>query len=133
MTSIIPLAAAFAPLLIWPIEVFLPYPYLIEELLKAILIYFIIDIPGKSFQVKLAIISGFLFAFSETIMFIFNLSSKGDIFTLLTRLIVTIPLHVGTFLIILLPTFKNKWLIILGLWAAIVIHYFFNLAVASIN
>lgn len=133
MIFIIPLLAAFAPLIVWPIEFFLPFPYLIEELLKAILILLVIDIHSKSYKVKLIIFAGLLFAFSETILYIFNLSLKGDIFTLFLRLLLTSLLHIITFLVILIPTFKNKSLIILGLLISILIHYFFNLVINSIN
>lgn len=133
MAFLIPLVAAIAPFLVWPIETLLPYPYIVEEVLKAGLILFVIDIHSKSLQVKLATSAGALFAFSETILFIFNLSLKGDISTLLSRLLLTTLLHAGTFLIILIPTFKNRWLIIPGLGAAIIIHYFFNLAANSIS
>lgn len=131
MISLVPLIAAFSPFLVWPIELVLPYPYIVEEVLKAILILFLLDIKSKSSQVKTVFAAGVLFALSETVLYIFNLSLKGDIYTLLTRLLLTIPLHVGTFLIILLPTFKKKWLVVFGLWVAVMVHYFFNLIVAS--
>ena len=122
-----PLFALIAPFIVWPIELILPYPHIIEELAKAVLVFTLLDLPERLTKIKLAILIGVLFAFSESILYLFNIQLVGNIQTYLVRLLVTIPLHVITTLIILLPALKNKKLIIVGVVFASLVHYLFNL------
>lgn len=122
-----PLFALIAPFIVWPIELILPYPHIIEELAKAVLVFTLLNLPERLTKIKLAILIGVLFAFSESVLYLFNIQLVGNIQTYFVRLLVTIPLHVITTLIILLPALKNKKLIIVGVVFASLIHYFFNL------
>jgi RsiW-degrading membrane proteinase PrsW (M82 family) len=122
-----PLFALIAPFVVWPIELILPYPHIIEELAKAVLVFTLLDLPERLTKIKLAILIGVLFAFSESVLYLFNIQLVGDVQTYFVRLLVTVPLHVITTLIILLPALKNKKLIIVGVIFASLIHYFFNL------
>jgi hypothetical protein len=125
----IPLIAAFVPFILWPIELFLPYPYIIEEIAKMLLIIPLLGLNNSS-KIKLTLIIGLIFAISEGVLYIFNIYLVGNVGTLLERFLFTIPLHTLTSLIILLPSLIDKRLILLGLVAAILIHYFFNLYIA---
>lgn len=129
MSFLTPLAAAILPFIIWPIELLLPYPYIIEEIAKGILVLFVINLPDKSTQIKLVLASAILFTLSETVLYILNISLVGDLSTLLTRFILTNLLHSLTMLIILISAFKNKWLMLAGVAAAMSLHYFYNLEV----
>lgn len=122
-----PLLALIAPFIVWPIELILPYPHVVEEMVKAIIIYTLLDLENKSEKIKLTFLIGLLFAFSESVLFLFNIQMVGDIQTYFLRLLVTIPLHVTTSLIILWPAMKNKKLIALGVILASLVHYTFNL------
>ncbi|MBU1031566.1 PrsW family intramembrane metalloprotease [Patescibacteria group bacterium] len=133
MYFLIPLVAAIAPFVIWPIELLLPFPYIIEEIVKGILIVFVIDLPGRTSQVKIVLASAAIFTLSETVLYILNISLVGDFSTLLIRFILTNIMHSLTMLIILISTFKHKWFMSIGVAAAILIHYFFNLTVGLIN
>ena len=113
MILFLPLLAAIAPLLIWPIELLFPYPHLIEELVKTLLIVPLLDDLKKSAQVKMIILLGFLFALSESVLYLFNISVMGNLKIFFSRLLITIPLHTITLFLIFLPTMKNKKLIIL--------------------
>ncbi len=124
-----PLFALIAPFVVWPIELILPYPHIIEELAKAILVFTLLDLPERLTKIKLAILIGALFAFSESVLYLFNIQLVGNIQTYFVRLLVTIPLHVITTLIILIPALKNKKLIIVGVILASIVHYFFNLLI----
>lgn len=121
-----PLLALIAPFVVWPIELILPYPHIIEELAKAILVFTLLNLPERLTKIKLAILIGVLFAFSESVLYLFNIQLVGSIQTYFVRLLVTIPLHVITTLIILLPALKNKKLIIVGVLFASLVHYLFN-------
>ncbi|OGE33287.1 hypothetical protein A3C59_03905 [Candidatus Daviesbacteria bacterium RIFCSPHIGHO2_02_FULL_36_13] len=72
---------------------------------------------------------GFLFSFSETVLYLFNVFSVGSLQTLLLRFIFTTPMHILTSLIILSSALINKNLIILGIIIAALVHYIFNLIV----
>ena len=127
------LLGAILPFILWPIELILPYPYLVEELAKAILIYLIIKSTSKlNDKIKITVLAGLLFSVSETVMYLFNIFQIGSGETLLIRLILTIPLHIGTMLIILLFGLKRKEMAYLGLLITIPMHYFFNVLVSRI-
>jgi len=122
-----PLFALIAPFVVWPIELILPYPHIIEEFAKAVLVFTLLDLPDRLEKIKLAILIGVLFAFSESVLYLFNIQLVGNIQTYFVRLLVTTPLHIITTLIILLPALKNKKLIIVGVVFASLVHYLFNL------
>lgn len=132
MILILPLLAAMAPFLIWPIELFLPYPHIIEELAKAFLVFPLLDYPDRTTQIKLATLFGFLFALSENVLYIFNFSLVGNLGTFFARLLVTAPLHMITFFLILVPAIKSKKLVPLGVIAAILVHYLYNSIINNI-
>jgi len=130
---LIPLIAAIAPFIIWPIELLLPYPYIIEEIAKGFLVFFAIDCAKRNIQVKIVLAAALLFTLSETVLYTLNIALVGDFSTLLTRFILTTLLHSLTMLIILISGFKTKWLIPVGVLAAMLIHYFYNLSVGLIT
>lgn len=129
MSFLTPLVAAILPFIIWPIELLLPYPYIIEEITKGILVFFVINLPDKSTQIKLILGSAVLFTLSETVLYSLNIALVGDLSTLLTRFILTNILHSLTMLIILSAAFKNKWFMPAGVAAAMLIHYFYNVLI----
>lgn len=133
MAFLVPLIAAIAPFIIWPIELLLPYPYIIEEIAKGFLVFFALDCVNRSLQVKIVLAAALLFTLSETVLYILNISLVGNLSTLLTRFILTAILHSLTMLIILIFAFKNKWLTPLGVAAAMSIHYFYNLNIVKIS
>ena len=97
------LYSLFGPFLLWPVEYFLPYPYIIEELFKCAVIWF----GGKN--VKTYLYAGFAFAFSETVLYSININAFGRVSLIFVRLLVLGILHTTTFLIILeiLPCLGN--------------------------
>lgn len=129
----LPLFAAISPFFLWPIEFIAPYPHIIEELAKAILVWFIIKIPSTGSRVRLAIASGVLFALSESIFYIININLVGNIQTLVQRLALTISLHVLTILIMLYFFSKDRRLIPVGLILAMLAHLSYNLAIGYLT
>ena len=128
MSILVPLFAAITPFILWPIEIILPYPYIVEEISKAILIFFLLKLPNRE-KILGTIMIGFLFSFSETVLYLFNVFSVGSLQTLFLRFIFTTPMHIVTSLIILSSALINKNLIILGIIIAALVHYIFNLIV----
>lgn len=127
MSYLAPLFALILPAFVWPIELVLPYPYIIEEIAKAALIYWVAaSDETTTLKVKIVVAVGVLFAFSESVMYLFNIYMVGNISTLFQRLALTTSMHVITSLVIFIPGIKHKKLIVLGAIIAGVIHYFFN-------
>lgn len=131
-TLVFPIFGFILPFLSWTIELFLPYPHLVEEALKSILVFISLRIPGRWKKIKLITLTGIFFAFSESVFYLFNIYSVGNLRTLFYRLVFTIPLHTITSLTILLPAMKDKRMIFLGAILAATIHYFYNLFIPAI-
>lgn len=124
---LLPLMALMAPFLVWPIEMVLPYPHIVEEIVKSILVYNLISIPNKKTQLILGVTLGILFSLSESVLYLFNFYNLTSIVPLFQRLLLTSSLHVLTIIIMILTTFKNKKLLFLGVIFAVIIHYIYNL------
>lgn len=127
MLYLIPLFAAVGPLFLWPIELFIKYPYIIEELFKlGLVVAIFITVRKKMNAVKLAVLAGLLFALSETVLYMFNIALVGQPQDLFLRLIATSALHIGTCVLMLLFALYRRWLLFVGLGLAILLHFAFN-------
>lgn len=127
MVYLIPLFAVIGPLLLWPIELFLQYPHIIEELFKFALVIAILKTVDKKISaVKLAVVVGVLFALTETVLYTFNIALVGQPQDLLLRFILTSVLHAGTCVLMLLLALYSRWLLFIGLFIAILLHFAFN-------
>lgn len=126
MIILTPLISAIGPLLLWPIELFLPYPFIVEEVFKGIIVYLILQVSGKKLQEKFIIASAVLFSLSESLLYIFNFSLVGNGKIFLLRLLLTTIMHLCTFLIIYFSGRKNLKLLPIGVLAGAVIHFFYN-------
>lgn len=122
-----------APILLLPLEKLLPYPYLIEELAKYVLVNLVVrDKSIEGGRVWLYVLSaGLLFTFAESILYIFNIFSLGRYWDFPARLILTGALHVGTMLIMLWGINRGKFLAVTTLLVAVATHYFLNLAISN--
>ena len=119
-----------APFLLWPVEIFLPYPHLLEEVLKLVLVLMILKKSGSfSGQIGLGLASGALFAFSESVLYFLGIFQIGQPVLFFQRLALTIPLHTGTTLLILLFGLKKKEFVLVGFLLAVALHYGYNQAI----
>ncbi len=117
-----------APLPLLVIEHFLPYPFVIEELLKVILIYILIN-QEKKLKKNLflyVIISGLFFSISESIFYLINIFAIQNYFIFFQRLLFTSILHICTLIIIYIFFKCNKYWWIFGFSLAIFIHFLYN-------
>lgn len=120
----IPLAAVFTPLLLWPIELWLPYPAFVEEIAKLILVVLVVkNVPQKS-QLTMVLICGGMFVITETILYVLNAANYGSLGVLVPRLLLTAPMHMVTFLILWRAVRERLWWA--GLSIAICLHGGFN-------
>jgi hypothetical protein len=123
---LLPILALIAPLILLPIEKIVSYPYILEEIFKVIMVFLILTIHGKPFQIKLAIFLAFFFAFSENFFYLSNPTLYGSPVIFIERFFLVSILHIFTVLIILIPSQKYRFLIFPSMLLAMFIHYFYN-------
>ncbi len=119
--------ALILPLFLMPIVKIIGYSEIIEEIVKALVIFFVIlNIPTLKNKIIGAVVFGFIFSLSESIFYLNNIFQLGSFDIFWQRIALTTPLHIITALVILLPALKNKFFIFIGLFAAIIIHLLYN-------
>lgn len=123
------LASLILPLIFIPVEKIIPYPYVIEEITKAILILTILKASKHQNQLTLTLIVAFLFALSENIFYSTNFIADGTLYNFWQRFLLTTSLHILTAIIILLPSQRKFSLIFPATLLAIITHYLYNQAV----
>ena len=112
---------AVLPLILWFIERVLAFPAMLEELAKALVVY-------RAASWKPAFGLGLVFGFSEAVLFLVNANQLQSMSALWWRLLLTVPMHGATAALIVVFG-KKRWG--LGLAFAILVHYLFNLKIAS--
>ena len=115
------LYSVFGPFLVWPIEYFFPYPYIVEELFKSFVVWF-----GDK-KALTYVYAGLAFAATETVFYAVNINLSGSLSLMAVRFVTSGLLHSLTFLVIFFVYRKNKNLIPLGFLFATLIHYLYNL------
>ena len=128
------LLALASPFLLLPIEKFLPYPHFIEEAVKLVIVIMMIK---TETQIKenlwvWVFTAGFLFAVSESILYLMNIFALGNLMLFPQRLAMTGGLHTSTMMFMYFLGRKNYWGLTVGFVGAVLIHYFFNLWVGSL-
>lgn len=126
MDSFIYVYSLFGPFLIWPVELFLPYPYIIEELFKAFVVYF-----NRSLRIGTFVIAGLLFAVTETVLYSININILGSVNFMILRFISSTLLHSTTFVVIYLFAKRSKRLVSIGFLVSMTIHFFYNSFIPS--
>lgn len=123
------LFALAAPLILIPVEKILPYPYIIEELIKLIFVLYIYKKERELNQrmVILPVLSGLAFTLSESMFYLINIFAIGNLSIFPIRLLSTGILHTAT--IMLMYFFGRKGLVwlFLAFIFSVFIHYQYNL------
>jgi RsiW-degrading membrane proteinase PrsW (M82 family) len=119
-----------APLLLLPIEQLFPYSYILEEVFKMGIIFFLF-LPERKGQRSFTtffkiIVLGLVFTVSESVLYIFNFFQLGDFSLLGSRLLWTGILHCLTFGLIYVGGRSSKLGLLIGFLLACLIHAFFN-------
>lgn len=117
--------ALVSPILLVPVEKILPYPFLIEEIFKYVLLL-LINKKKNTFLIESLLVGAF-FNLTETFLYLPNAIVTGDILFLLERLLITGSMHVVTCGVMYFGIKKNKYLGFVTLVLAIIIHFLFNL------
>jgi RsiW-degrading membrane proteinase PrsW (M82 family) len=133
--NVIPLLVSLtAPLLLIPIEKIFPYPHLIEEPTK-LLIVLVILTQEKQFRrplVWVAFLAGVFFTLSESAFYLINIFALGDLSVFPVRLLATGMLHVGTIMLMYAAARKkNLAVLAFAFFLSILIHFGYNLWMAS--
>lgn len=121
------LFSLFAPFAVWPIEKIFPYPYIIEEIGKAVIVFFGSKDLSIKDGIKQYILCGFLFSLTETVFYSTNIGLSGQLNLYLIRIVTTTILHSATFTLLFLTYKKNAKLMPAGLFAAGILHFLYNL------
>lgn len=128
MTEFLLIISLIAPPILYFIEKILPYPYLLEELLKYFLVRSLFRCPYSSFSpLKTVVALALVFSFSENILYLPEIISSGKFYLFYFRLLFDGFLHLATFLLLFFGQTKNRLLGIMSLVIAIIVHYLFNL------
>ena len=129
MIFLLPVFAAIAPFILFPIETILPYPALIEEAVKGLMVYVALKLP-TNIQRSALLVSAVFFTLSESVLYLFNIVAVGNIFTFLLRLVLTGSLHTLTVAIMFAFARKNQKWIVVGWLIASILHSLFNKTIA---
>lgn len=128
--------ALVAPFVLVVVERYLPYPYLLEELLKLGLVYRLYtlwseEVPWEIDVRKILTVAlvGLVFAVSESMLYLTNAFMLGNFASFGMRLALTVPMHMFTTLVIFVVGQRGKWCWWLGLLIGMGLHYLFNLVV----
>ena len=116
-----------SPFILILIVKFTGFSEIVEEIFKALIVYFLI-LRLYSFRQKIGagFIFGLLFALSESFLYLNNIFQIGEFAIFWQRLFLTTLMHILTVLVVLFSGLKSKKYIIFGIVCAIIIHLFFN-------
>ena len=112
---------AVLPMILWFVERLLPFPAVVEEAAKALVVV-------RADSRRQAFFWGLIFGLSEAFLFLVNANLLADLTGFWRRLLFTVPMHGVTAGLIMLWGKRYWWL---GLPLAMLAHAWFNLRIAS--
>lgn len=116
------------PFILWKVEMVLPYPEVIEELVKLAIVMMILRKVGNGGWYWV-LAAGALLGLSESFLYLINVNFYGNIQVLWARLFLTVPMHILTISVIYRLGKYGRFGLIVGFILAIFIHYGFNVIV----
>jgi len=126
------MAGLLLPVLLIPVVKFTGYSEIVEEIVKGLVVLFLIlNLSTHKLQILGGIAFGFLFGVSENFFYLNQIFQLGDFSVFAQRFVWTVPMHIITVLVILFSGLAGKKFIILGLAGAIILHALFNSMVVS--
>lgn len=125
----VPVTAAFLPFVVWPVEMLLPYPAVIEELAKGYLVWLVAKDGPRAGGWQTVVSIGLLFGGSETLLYTVNAILAGNLGVLVGRVLLTIPMHVATVMVMYGVGQRGKIWFGIGLVLAMLMHWGFNVLI----
>lgn len=122
----VPVSAAFLPFLVWPVEMLLPYPAVIEELAKGYLVWLVVKQGPRTGGWQTTLSIGLLFGGSETLLYTVNAILAGSLEALVVRVLLTMPMHTVTVMVMYWLGQRGKIWFGVGLVLAMAMHWGFN-------
>lgn len=118
-----------APFLLVLLEAGFPYPAPIEETVKWVLLsWWMKSVKTKKSDWIYAGVGGFVFAVNESMLYLNKILMTGNWWIFPQRLLLTGILHSTTMILMFWGIKKNKWVGLLSLLTAIIIHWGFNVS-----
>ncbi len=125
-------AALIAPIMLIPIEYFLPYPHVVEEFVKLLIVLiYVRGIVKRHSSIIIIALLGGLFALSENVLYTLNFLQTGSLNVFLLRIGATTVLHIFTMICMYVSGKKWMYGYFFGFALAVLIHYFYNSTVAT--
>jgi hypothetical protein len=125
-------SAVIAAGLLLPLIRFTGFSEVMEECAKAAVVLMLIQcIAGRLRQIILVTLFGLFFGLSEGALYLSSYFFIGTPAIVLLRLLLTVPMHVSTAMLLLWFTRFGKWYLFLGVMAVITAHLAFNAFVAA--
>ncbi len=123
---LLPIFALITPFALLPVEMLLPFPFVVEEIAKASLLIPLLSVKRINQQIQLAILVGIFFTLSESVLYLFNIYATGTPMLFIQRLLLTGALHTGTILTMFFVTKIDRRLLPIGVIITMIIHFFYN-------
>lgn len=120
-----------APLLLLPIEAVLPYPFIIEECVKAGIAW-VICTRLKNHLLKISMGAALLFSLSETFFYLTNFFTSGTLSGFFLRIGFTTSFHIITMVLFVLAGEGKPIRTLFILPLAIILHFLYNLFVVHL-
>jgi len=125
-------AGLVLPALLIFIVRFTGYSEIVEEIAKALVVFFLIlNFPGLKQKIGVGILFGFLFGLSENFFYLNQIFQLGDFSVFWQRFLWTVPMHIITVLVMVFASLGKRWFLIFGLVGAIILHALFNSVVVE--
>lgn len=122
------LLALLLPFVLLPLEkTILPYPVLVEEIFKALVIVLVIlkYFQGASRYLAILLFS-LVFSISENIFYLLNFTNEHSLYFYAQRFIWPLLMHLVTVFLLAFTAWRQKWFIIFGLLMSMALHYYYN-------
>ena len=121
------LASAALPFLLFPVEVLFPFPFIVEEVAKLLIVVFVIKSTSKfDSGLKTIAASSIMLTLSESFFYFPNIYMVGNVATIFKRIALAGTMHTVTFLLLYVMIRKSKYLAPIALLMASIIHYLYN-------
>ena len=124
---IVVLGTILPMVLIFLEKTILPWPVVVEELGKGLVVYFfILPLVGDNRKLLIGFLFGMIFGISENILYFLNFVNAGDLDLFWARFLWPLPMHLASVLLMVMAGLKNKKYFVIGLLAALLLHCIYN-------